>query len=387
MQWFITPDTPTSDVALLLWAPQQLACTPGSAGIARVQVAFRLNLQKSFQKVLSRVGSPEHDSLALACRELIEPFFWNVSGFQEVIVKGIRSGSVIVDCEAVFSAGPVRNLLHDMPKLLWESGLPRAVSTGLTIAGSRVTDLILTGTRPILCGTVFTCEPGFKCLKQLGKPVCRSLCHLGLCQHEGVCSHPSGDLPSCRCPVGEDFWFVGSRCNERRTKQSVSLTGIVLGAIFAVIAMATVTVTTLLLRARQRRHRHSSRAGDVECAESSCRLDTSQDFEGNLLGSNPVSQLVSARGCPIASSPQYSPVYSKPLHKQVEHGTVQAFQEDLQMAELRISTWREQHLRSEAYDHRNEGPRILKAFDDGDSSHVEAPRDGRFTGRLTNMCV
>ena len=76
------------------------------------------------------------------------------------------------------------------------------------------------------------------------------------------------DFAFSRCPVGEDFWFVGSRCNERRTKQSVSLTGVVLGAIFAVIAMATVIVTTLLLRARQRRHRHSSRAGDEECAES-----------------------------------------------------------------------------------------------------------------------
>uniref|UniRef100_UPI00358DF547 uncharacterized protein n=1 Tax=Myxine glutinosa TaxID=7769 RepID=UPI00358DF547 len=419
-------------------------------GIARVQVAFRLNLQKSFQKVLGHVGSPEHDSLALACRELIEPFFWNVSGFQEVIVKGIRPGSVIVDCEAVFSAGPVQNLLHDMPKLLWKSGLPRAVSAGLTIAGSRVTNLILTGTRPVLCGSVFTCEPGFKCLQQLGKPVCRSLCHLGLCQHEGVCSHPSGELPSCRCPVGEDFWFVGSQCNERRTKQSVSLTGVVLGAILAVIAMATVTVTTLLLRARQRRNRRSSRAGDADCAESSyrrfsrcdeisapsrhsswlsalssdsqcgsdvtvgapgdhtnapsalrdiwvpltdpgngrcsCRLDTSQDLEGNLLGSNPVSRLVSARGCPTASNPQYSPICSQPLDK-VKRSTVQAFQEDLQMAELRISTWKEHHLREAAYDHRNEGHYILKAFDDGDSLNGEVPKDGRFTGRLTTMRV
>uniref|UniRef100_A0A4W3ISX6 Putative cell agglutination protein 1742.01 n=1 Tax=Callorhinchus milii TaxID=7868 RepID=A0A4W3ISX6_CALMI len=147
-----------------------------------------------------------------------------------------RRGSVVIEYSAVFWGWGLGALLSDAGRLLEVTGLRRAVRRGLSLAGVRVLRVYIPERGLDLCGTLFSCPPGFSCVHtEAGNVTCTSLCHQLYCKNSGICSHSHQQLPLCRCPVGSDYWYMGSRCDHRMTQQS--LTGIVCGVVLAVAVL------------------------------------------------------------------------------------------------------------------------------------------------------
>ncbi|XP_048869352.1 uncharacterized protein si:ch211-14k19.8 isoform X2 [Brienomyrus brachyistius] len=96
------------------------------------------------------------------------------------------------------------------------------------------------------CSWLFLCPPGFRCVPgHSGNASCTSLCHAGYCKNDGICSHHQGEAPTCQCPVGEDFWFMGRQCDSQMTRQR--LVGVCLGVLIAV-ALLMAAVSFLVIR-------------------------------------------------------------------------------------------------------------------------------------------
>ncbi|XP_042197092.1 uncharacterized protein si:ch211-14k19.8 [Callorhinchus milii] len=164
------------------------------------------------------------------------PFYQTFPGFIELQIQQIRRGSVVIEYSAVFWGWGLGALLSDAGRLLEVTGLRRAVRRGLSLAGVRVLRVYIPERGLDLCGTLFSCPPGFSCVHtEAGNVTCTSLCHQLYCKNSGICSHSHQQLPLCRCPVGSDYWYMGSRCDHRMTQQS--LTGIVCGVVLAVAVL------------------------------------------------------------------------------------------------------------------------------------------------------
>ncbi|XP_061425976.1 uncharacterized protein LOC133353613 isoform X1 [Lethenteron reissneri] len=248
---------------------------PVFKGGTRIHVSLSLRIDLVFSVALLDPASPQRRALVENFHETIDPFFWKVSGFQDLIIKRIRNGSTIVDTAVVFLAAPIRHHLWDLSEVVRASGLQDALADGVFVSGARVVEVVLDERRAALCGRAFVCAAGFACAEPTRRgraPVCSSRCHAGFCLNDGVCSHRPPEGPACRCPVGEDFWFVGRHCDEKVTAESHGLgrvAGVALG-VAAALAAAVATLAVLVARRRRRQCQHVTPAvKDTEQEHSS----------------------------------------------------------------------------------------------------------------------
>ncbi|MBN3306873.1 IMPG2 protein, partial [Amia calva] len=162
----------------------------------------------------------------------VEPFLQRAPGYHDLQVS-TTSGWEVLYCDALFGTGAALLWLGRPGEPLNATGLSEAVRRGLYIAGVRVHNITVSEPQADMCSWLFLCPPGFQCIPSgVGNASCSSLCHMDYCKHSGICTHHHSQQPVCQCPVGEDFWFMGQRCDFRMTRQR--MVGIALGALLSV---------------------------------------------------------------------------------------------------------------------------------------------------------
>uniref|UniRef100_A0A3P9MS53 EGF-like domain-containing protein n=1 Tax=Poecilia reticulata TaxID=8081 RepID=A0A3P9MS53_POERE len=79
---------------------------------------------------------------------------------------------------------------------------------------------VFSGLQGDVCNWLLQCPSGYKCVVQPGTTnySCSSACRYDYCHHHGICTHHPGQLPVCRCLVGDDFWYMGQRCDMKMTR-------------------------------------------------------------------------------------------------------------------------------------------------------------------------
>uniref|UniRef100_A0A3Q0SMY8 EGF-like domain-containing protein n=1 Tax=Amphilophus citrinellus TaxID=61819 RepID=A0A3Q0SMY8_AMPCI len=117
-----------------------------------------------------------------------------------------------------------------------------------------------------ICDWLLQCPAGYKCVSQPGTTnySCSSVCHFDYCHHHGICTHHPGQLPVCRCLAGDDFWFMGQRCDVRMTRARL------VGACLAILLIM-VTVIGILAFVAVRRYRAILIQAKVDQTRSSYR--------------------------------------------------------------------------------------------------------------------
>ncbi|XP_036418528.1 mucin-2 [Colossoma macropomum] len=160
----------------------------------------------------------------------VEPFLHRVAGYQSQQVTW-HSGPVL-QTVVTFRTVETLSWLGRVESLLHEAGLSPLPIEGIFVNGIRVKNITVGGLHTDVCSWLFMCPSGFQCVSSEGNASCRSLCHTEYCKHHGICVHRPGQQPLCQCPVGEDFWFMGQRCDLRMTRQR--LVGVCFGVLLAV---------------------------------------------------------------------------------------------------------------------------------------------------------
>uniref|UniRef100_A0A3B4GW54 EGF-like domain-containing protein n=1 Tax=Pundamilia nyererei TaxID=303518 RepID=A0A3B4GW54_9CICH len=117
-----------------------------------------------------------------------------------------------------------------------------------------------------ICDWLLQCSAGYKCVSQPGTTnySCSSVCHFDYCHHHGICTHHPHQLPVCRCLAGDDFWFMGERCDVRMTRARL------IGACLAILLII-VTVIIILAFVAVRRYRAILIQAKVDQTRSSYR--------------------------------------------------------------------------------------------------------------------
>lgn len=150
--------------------------------------------------------------------------------------------------------------------LLERTGLAQAVRNKRTFRTSRITNITIGGLQGDICDWLLQCPAGYKCVSQPGTAnySCSSVCHFDYCHHHGICTHHPHQLPVCRCLAGDDFWFMGERCDVRMTRARL------IGACLAILLII-VTVIIILAFVAVRRYRAILIQAKVDQTRSSYR--------------------------------------------------------------------------------------------------------------------
>ncbi|XP_072415223.1 uncharacterized protein [Chiloscyllium punctatum] len=212
-----------------------------------LKIPTKLILAMNFTLQLGDPTSDEYQNLAKDFTHKVSPFYKKVPGFQQLLIKHFRAGSVLVEFDVVFIAKDIQGYLLDPSSIINITGLNDVIADGFEIGGARVLRVYVSEGFIALCGQVFSCQIGFQCIHTDRRNVtCTSLCHTDYCKNSGICTHTRGREPMCQCPVGIDYWFMGPRCDHRMTRQS--LIGIVFGVIFSVLLVVTAVAVVVLRR-------------------------------------------------------------------------------------------------------------------------------------------
>ncbi|XP_060754540.1 mucin-3B [Neoarius graeffei] len=163
----------------------------------------------------------------------VEPFLQNVAGYQSQRVTW-HSGPVLQSL-VTFRTVEAVSWLRRAESLLQEAGLRPLPTRGIFVSGVRVKNITVGGLHSDVCSWLFSCPPDFYCVSSERNISCRSVCHSEYCKNHGICVHRSGQHPLCQCPVGEDYWFMGQRCDLRMTRQR--LAGMCFGVLAAIAAL------------------------------------------------------------------------------------------------------------------------------------------------------
>ncbi|CAB1344082.1 unnamed protein product [Coregonus sp. 'balchen'] len=78
--------------------------------------------------------------------------------------------------------------------------------------------------------------------------ICSSVCHTDYCHNHGICTHHPHQPPLCQCPVGDNFWFMGRRCDVRMSQQR--LVGACLGVLVTIVTLIGVMAWLVVRRYR-----------------------------------------------------------------------------------------------------------------------------------------
>ncbi|XP_077575953.1 uncharacterized protein vap [Stigmatopora nigra] len=192
----------------------------------------------------------------------MKPYLKRAPGFSRMLgVWG--SGHAVQILLEFHSKGALQWLSSsDVSTFLRWTGLDGAARN---FRGSKVVNITLGGVQADICDWLLGCPAGFRCISRpTNNYSCSSLCHFDLCHHHGICTHHPGELPVCRCLVGDDFWFMGSRCNVRMTRTRLVCTCV------SILALAVVLIGSLAFVA-VRRYRAALIQAKVDQTRSSYR--------------------------------------------------------------------------------------------------------------------
>ncbi|XP_031719032.1 mucin-5AC isoform X1 [Anarrhichthys ocellatus] len=196
----------------------------------------------------------------------VEPYLQKAPGFSRLL--GVWSSGHAVQSLVEFrTSGALRWLGTTGPaSLLERTGLAQAVCEGRSFRSSKITNITLGGLQGDVCDWLLQCPAGYKCVFNPGTSnySCSSVCHFDYCHHHGICTHHPGQLPVCRCLVGEDFWYMGQRCDVRMTRARL------VGACLAIL-LVMVTVIGVLALVAVRRYRAILIQAKVDQTRSSYR--------------------------------------------------------------------------------------------------------------------
>uniref|UniRef100_A0A3P8XWA2 EGF-like domain-containing protein n=1 Tax=Esox lucius TaxID=8010 RepID=A0A3P8XWA2_ESOLU len=195
----------------------------------------------------------------------VAPYLQRAPGFQDI--QAVWSSGRVVQSLVMFRTSEALAWLgvSGAESLLERTGLAQAVGEGRSFRGSKVTNITVGGVQSDVCVWLFQCPAGYECVWQPGDlAVCSSLCHSEFCHNQGICTHQPEQLPLCQCPVGDHFWFMGSRCDVKMTRQR--LVGACLG-----VLVAMVVVISLLACLAVRRYRAMLIHAKVDQTRSSYR--------------------------------------------------------------------------------------------------------------------
>ncbi|KAF0037139.1 hypothetical protein F2P81_010013 [Scophthalmus maximus] len=196
----------------------------------------------------------------------MEPYLQKAPGFGRL--QGVWSSGHAVQSLVEFkTSGALQWLSAAGPSSLLEmTGLAQAVRQGKTFRSSKISNITLGGLQGDVCDWLLQCPAGYKCVSQSGAANynCSSVCRFDYCHHHGICTHHPGQLPVCRCLVGEDFWYMGQRCDVRMTRARL------VGACLAVL-LVMVTVVAALAFVAVRRYRAILIQAKVDQTRSSYR--------------------------------------------------------------------------------------------------------------------
>ncbi|XP_037329106.2 mucin-1 [Pungitius pungitius] len=180
----------------------------------------------------------------------VELYLRKAPGFSELL--GVwSSGHAVQSLVRFRTSGALRWLGAAGPaSLLERTGLAQAAREGRSFHSSKITNITLGGVQGDVCDWLLQCPEGYECVFSPGTAnySCSSRCHFDYCHHRGICTHHPGQLPVCRCLVGEDFWFMGRRCDVRMTR--ARLVGACLAVLLVMVALIGVLALVAVRRYR-----------------------------------------------------------------------------------------------------------------------------------------
>lgn len=196
----------------------------------------------------------------------MEPYLHKAPGFSRLL--GVWSSGHAVQSLVQFkTSGALQWLSSTVPtSLLERTGLSQAVREGKKFRSSKISNITVGGVQADVCDWLLQCPAGYKCVSQPGSSnySCSSVCHYDYCHHHGICTHHPGQPPVCRCLVGEDFWYMGQRCDVRMTRTRL------VGACLAILLIM-VTVIGVLALVAVRRYKAALIQAKVDQTRSSYR--------------------------------------------------------------------------------------------------------------------
>lgn len=196
----------------------------------------------------------------------VEPYLQRAPGFSRLL--GVWSSGHAVQSLVEFKTSEALQWLSmaGPASLLERTGLARAVREGRTFRSSKITNITLGGLQGDVCEWLLQCPAGYQCAAQPGTAnySCSSVCRFDYCHHHGICTHHPGQLPVCRCLAGDDFWYMGQRCDMRMTRARL------VGACLAILVIM-VTVIGVLAFVAVRRYRAILIQAKVDQTRSSYR--------------------------------------------------------------------------------------------------------------------
>ncbi|XP_038141269.1 uncharacterized protein si:ch211-14k19.8 [Cyprinodon tularosa] len=206
---------------------------------------------ESVELLLQIVLEDIHPASAAGLKEdvmaWLEIHMHRAPGFSKLL--GVWSSGLAVQSLVVFKTSEALQWLSisEPNSLLEQTGLAQALHHGKMFRSSRITNITVGGLQGDVCDWLLQCPSGYKCVTQTSTTnySCSSACHFDYCHHHGICTHHPGQLPVCRCLVGEDFWYMGKRCDIRMTR--ARLIGVCL-AILLIIVMAIGLLACLAVR-------------------------------------------------------------------------------------------------------------------------------------------
>uniref|UniRef100_A0A672IFF8 Serine-rich adhesin for platelets-like n=2 Tax=Salarias fasciatus TaxID=181472 RepID=A0A672IFF8_SALFA len=180
----------------------------------------------------------------------VEPYLQKAPGFSRLL--GVWSSGHAVQSLVNFRTSEALQWLgvSEPTSLLEQTGLAQALREGRTFRSSRITNITVGGLQGEVCGWLLQCPAGYKCRSKLGSAnySCSSVCHFDHCHHHGICTHHPGQLPVCRCLAGDDFWYMGRRCDVRMTR--ARLVGACLAVVVIIVAVIGVLAFVAVRRYR-----------------------------------------------------------------------------------------------------------------------------------------
>eukprot|EP00066_Takifugu_rubripes_P021848 XP_011611114.1 PREDICTED: uncharacterized protein LOC105417679 [Takifugu rubripes] len=196
----------------------------------------------------------------------LEPYLQRAPGFSRL--QGVWSSGHAVQSLVEFKTSKALQWLSmtGPTSLLERTGLAHAVHQGRSLRSAKITNVTLGGLQADVCEWLLQCQAGYNCRSQPGTSnySCSSVCHSDYCHHHGICTHHPGQLPVCRCLVGNDFWYMGQRCDLRMTRARL------VGACVAIL-LVIVTVIGILAFVAVRRYKAILIQAKVDQTRSSYR--------------------------------------------------------------------------------------------------------------------
>ncbi|KAG7485210.1 flocculation FLO11-like [Solea senegalensis] len=215
---------------------------PAAVRVESIELLLQIIVEESRSAFTSGL---EEDTIAW-----VEPYLQKAPGFSRLL--GVWSSGHAVQSLVEFKAsGALHWLSVTGPNSLLErTGLAQAARERRSFRSSKITNITLGGLQGDVCDWLLQCPAGYRCAShpETAAYNCSSACHFDYCHHHGICTHHPGQLPVCRCLVGDDFWYMGQRCDMRMTR--ARLVGACLAVLLIMVAVIGVLAFVAVRRYR-----------------------------------------------------------------------------------------------------------------------------------------